>query len=161
MSYPTSANGIVLWNSEGVYCRQLYLNFMGCEFKNNDGKFMWQKQLQLVKAWSWWPVNRDAMKIWRRSRRFYWMKYIPIYNLRNVYQTKDIQPWSEGKVNGYVPLNIIIENFTAFYWDGIVHKFLVFLLYTAHPIYFIQLAADGTWLGSKDTNKPILCWSQV
>ena len=82
------------------------------------------------------------------------------YN-RNVYQTKDIQPWSEGKVNGYVPLNIIIENFTAFYWDGIVHKFLVFLLYTAHPIYFIQLAADGTWLGSKDTNKPILCCSQV
>ena len=89
------------------------------------------------------------------------MKNILIDNLRNVYQTKDIQPWSEGKVNGYVPLNIIIENFTACYCDGIVRKFLLFLLYTAHPIYFIQLAADGTWLGSKDTKKPIFCWSQV
>ena len=36
------------------------------------------------------------MKIWKRSRRVCWTKITIIYNLRNVYQTKDIQPWSES-----------------------------------------------------------------
>ena len=36
------------------------------------------------------------MKIWKRRRRVCWTKITIIYNLRNVYQTKDIQPWSES-----------------------------------------------------------------
>ena len=41
-------------------------------------------------------VNFSWMKIWKRSRRVCWTKITIIYNLRNVYQTKDIQPWSES-----------------------------------------------------------------
>ena len=39
------------------------------------------------------------MKIWMRSRPVCWTKIIIIYNLRNVYQTKDIQTWSEKLIS--------------------------------------------------------------
>ena len=38
----------------------------------------------------------SSMKIWKRSKRVCWTKITIIYNLGNVYQTKDIQPWSES-----------------------------------------------------------------
>ena len=39
------------------------------------------------------------MKIWKQSRQVCWTKITIIYNLKNVYQTKDIQPWSESLKN--------------------------------------------------------------
>ena len=41
-------------------------------------------------------VNLVEWKIWKRSKRVCWTKITIIYNLGNVYQTKDIQPWSES-----------------------------------------------------------------
>ena len=41
-------------------------------------------------------VNLVEWKIWKRSKRVCWTKITIIYNLGNVYQTKDIRPWSES-----------------------------------------------------------------
>ena len=41
-------------------------------------------------------VNLVEWKYWKRRRRVRWAKITIIYNLRNVYHTKDIQPWSES-----------------------------------------------------------------
>ena len=63
----------------------------------NDRKFMWQKQHQVG---SYMPcarfVNLVAWKNWKWRTRVCWTKIGIIFNLRNAYQTKDIQPWSEG-----------------------------------------------------------------
>ena len=57
---------------------------------------MWQKQQQVGSHMACTPfVNLVEWKIWMRSTRVCWTKIILIFNLRNVYQTKDIQPWSE------------------------------------------------------------------
>ena len=41
-------------------------------------------------------VNLVEWKVWKRHSRICWTKITSIYNFRNVYQTKDIQPWSES-----------------------------------------------------------------
>ena len=42
-------------------------------------------------------------KIWKQSKQVCWMKITIMYNLRKVYQTKDIKPWSESlkRVQGW------------------------------------------------------------
>ena len=58
---------------------------------------MWQKQQQVGSYMACAPfVNLIEWKIWKRSKRVCWMKITIIYNLGNVYQTKDIQPRSES-----------------------------------------------------------------
>ena len=57
---------------------------------------MWQKQQQVGSHMACAPfVNLVEWKIWMRSTRVCWTKNILIFNLRNGYQTKVIQPWSE------------------------------------------------------------------
>ena len=52
---------------------------------------MWQKQQQVGSHMACTPfVNLVEWKIWMRSTRVCWTKIILIFNLRNVYQTKDI-----------------------------------------------------------------------
>ena len=41
-------------------------------------------------------VNLVKWKIWKRRTRVWWTKITIIYNSRDVYQTKDIQSWSEN-----------------------------------------------------------------
>ena len=63
----------------------------------NDGKFIWQKTTPRGISHGMRTVYRLCwMKIWKRSRRVCWTKITIIYNIRNVYQTKDIQSWSES-----------------------------------------------------------------
>ena len=56
-------------------------------------------------------VNFSWMKIWKRSRRVCWTRITIIYNFRNVYQTKDIQPWSESLKS--VPVWVIEKSFNC------------------------------------------------
>ena len=58
---------------------------------------MWQKQQQLGSHVAYVTfVNLVEWKIWRWSMWVCWTKITIIYNLRNIYQLKDIQPWSES-----------------------------------------------------------------
>ena len=58
---------------------------------------MWQKQQQVGSHMACPPfVNLIEWKLWKRRKRVCWTKITIIYNLRNVYQAKDIQPWSES-----------------------------------------------------------------
>ena len=58
---------------------------------------MWQKQQQVGSHMACTPfVNLVEWKTWKRSTGLCWTKITIIYNLRNVYQTKDIHPWSES-----------------------------------------------------------------
>ena len=41
-------------------------------------------------------TNLVEWKIWKRSKRVCWTKITSMDNSRNVYQLKDIQPWSES-----------------------------------------------------------------
>ena len=58
---------------------------------------MWQKQQQVGSHMSCAPfVTLVKWKVWKRPKRVCWSKITVIYNSRNVFQTKDIQPWSES-----------------------------------------------------------------
>ena len=58
---------------------------------------MWQKQQQVGSHLVCAPfVNLVEWKIWKRGTGVCWTEITIIYNLRKVYQTKDIQPWSES-----------------------------------------------------------------
>ena len=58
---------------------------------------MWQRQQQVGSHMACAPfVNLVEWKIWKRHTRVCWTKITVIYNSRNVYQTKGIQPWSKS-----------------------------------------------------------------
>ena len=58
---------------------------------------MWQRQQQVGSHMACALfVNLVEWKVWKRHSRDCWTKITIIYNLRNVYHTKDIQPWSES-----------------------------------------------------------------
>ena len=58
---------------------------------------MWQKQQQVGSHMACAPfVNLVKWKIWKPRSRVCLTKISIIYNLRNVFQMKDIQPWSES-----------------------------------------------------------------
>ena len=58
---------------------------------------MWQRQQQVGSHMACALfVNLVEWKVWKRHSRDCWTKITIIYNFRNVYQTKDIQPWSES-----------------------------------------------------------------
>ena len=58
---------------------------------------MWQKQQQVGNHMTCVPfVNLVEWKISKPSKWICWTKITITYKSRNVYQTKDIQPWSES-----------------------------------------------------------------
>ena len=58
---------------------------------------MWQKQQQVGSHMACALfVNLVEWKVWKRHSQVCWTKITIIYNFRSVYQTKDIQPWSES-----------------------------------------------------------------
>ena len=58
---------------------------------------MWRRQQQVGSQMACALfVNLVEWKVWKPHSRDCWMKITIVYNFRNVYQTKDIQPWSES-----------------------------------------------------------------
>ena len=92
ISYPTRANGIiVLLNSD----LEIIAKFYRFLILQNDRKLMWQKEQQVGNHMAC-AACKLQWKIWKRRKLVCWTKIAVIYNLKNVYQTKDNQPWLEN-----------------------------------------------------------------
>ena len=90
------------WNNCFIkFCTPVYLQILAKFYKllilQSNQNLMWQKQQQVGSHMACTPfVNLVEWKTWKRSTGLCWTKITIIYNLRNVYQTKDIHPWSES-----------------------------------------------------------------
>ena len=72
----------------------------------NDRKFMGQKQQQVGSHMACASfANLVEWEIWKRSKRVCRTKITIMYNLRNVCETKDIQPWSQSLRRAHVLVN--------------------------------------------------------
>ena len=84
---------IVLLNSDLEIMAKFYIFLI----LQNDRKLMWQKQQQVRSHMACAPfLILVEWKIWKWRTRVCWTKITVIYDLRKVYQTKYIQPWSES-----------------------------------------------------------------
>ena len=83
-------------------------------------------------------VNLVEWKVWKRHSRDCWTKITIIYNFTNVYQTKDIHPWSDSlksvqvwvieKSNscalGHCSCKSTAENFNCYLTDVVAVKII-------------------------------------
>ena len=110
-------------------------------------------------------VNLVEWKIWKWSKRVCWTKIISMYNSRNIYQLKDIQPWLESlkgvqvcvieKSNDSALAHYSCKN-TAKNFDSTWHRHRAKIILdknSAIPLHCCDCLGISSWMCGAD------CWS--